>query len=347
MKIMKKNYVIILGLVILAIICFSASYAFFTSINEQHGKLNIVVGDLTYKLESIDLINDKILVPANTIKKIDISLHSLNNINSKYELYYTLDQENSNIRVGYDINTKDSVLGTIDANSSKEISVIVRNESDLSSTISFNVMGGLINDELVLANGNSLNQVVGRYNAYNIGDSVTATDGSKWHVLENSDEISSTVVLLSDFNLNSDGSYNTSCGKDINTIYRCSTMIFDPNDTNIYDVNDSNNIGYFIENTYKPLVTMALVETTNVTLPTAAQIALADGKTFDELSIGIDSSWLLTTNYWTKTDYTSLSYDVWGVFGEENNLSYNYVGHSTHYGARPVITTLKTNLISE
>lgn len=160
MKNLKKRYIFIFMLIGLGFIGLGTSYAFFTNKREEHGKLNIVVGDLTYKLESNDLVNHQIVVGANEVREIVISLTSLNSVDSKYELYYTLDQENSSVKAGYHINTRDAVLGRLNKNSSKTITVVVRNESSKDTTVTFGVMGGLLNNELVLVKGKSLNQVV-------------------------------------------------------------------------------------------------------------------------------------------------------------------------------------------
>lgn len=179
-----------------------------------------------------------------------------------------------------------------------------------------------------------------------IGTAVEAIDGSKWHVLEESNSDSKYVILLSDYNLNSDGTYNTDCGRDINSTYVCSAMDFGTNNT--YNESDTSNIGYFMKNTYKPLVTSSLNGTNSVTLPTAAQIANADGKVFNNEYLSITNSWLLSTNYWTITPHTnaSLEYVVVGDYYSGYNLNAYYTnGSNASYGVRPVITTLKTNLI--
>ena len=156
----KKSYFIIFLLLLLSIGCFSASYAIFMNKSEQHGKLNIVVGNLNYSIESDSLTDNKVTVDKYSIKEIKVRLSSLNDVSSKYELYYNMDSENKNIKVGYSSDTKDAVLGTIDANSSKTITLLVNNLTDTTATITFGVVGGLVNNDLVLTKGNSLNQVV-------------------------------------------------------------------------------------------------------------------------------------------------------------------------------------------
>ena len=163
MKNIKKSYFIIFGLIVLAVICFSTSYAIFSNTKEEHGKLNIVAGNLNYKIESSELDSDSVTVPANTSKEIRIKLTSLNEVSSKYELYYILDKTNDKVSVGYSKDTKDSVLGTVEGSSSKMISIVVRNDSDTSSKVTFKVLGGLLNNNLALKDGNSLNQEVEPY----------------------------------------------------------------------------------------------------------------------------------------------------------------------------------------
>ncbi len=163
MKNIKKSYFIIFGLIVLAVVCFSTSYAIFSNTKEEHGKLNIVAGNLNYKIESSELDSDSVTVPANTSKEIRIKLTSLNEVSSKYELYYILDKTNDKVSVGYSKDTKDSVLGTVEANKSKMITIVVRNDSDTSSKVTFKVLGGLLNNNLALKDGNSLNQEVEPY----------------------------------------------------------------------------------------------------------------------------------------------------------------------------------------
>ena len=159
----KKIYFLVLILVTILVTTFYFSYAIFSNTQEEHGKLNIVAGTLNYKIESSELDNDSITLGANTSKEIKIKLTSLNEVGSKYELYYILDNTNDNVSVGYSKDTKDSVLGTIEGSSSKMISIVVRNDSDTSSKVTFKVLGGLVNNELTLKDGNSLNKVVSIY----------------------------------------------------------------------------------------------------------------------------------------------------------------------------------------
>ena len=152
----KKIYFLVLLLITILVTTFYFSYAIFSNTQEEHGKLNIVAGTLNYKIESSELDSDSITLSANTSKEIKVKVTSLNDISSKYELYYVLDKVNDKVNVGYSSDSKDEAKGIIDANNSKMISVIIRNESDISSTITFKVIGGLVNNDLALKDGSSL-----------------------------------------------------------------------------------------------------------------------------------------------------------------------------------------------
>ena len=146
----KKSYFIIFLLLLLSIGCFSASYAIFMNKSEQHGKLNIVVGNLNYSIESDSLTDNKVTVDKYSIKEIKVRLSSLNDVSSKYELYYTMDSENSNIKVGYSSDTKDAVSGTIDANSSKTITLLVNNLTDTTIIVTHKVKASKIYPNITL-----------------------------------------------------------------------------------------------------------------------------------------------------------------------------------------------------
>lgn len=183
-----------------------------------------------------------------------------------------------------------------------------------------------------------------KYDPLSIGEAVTAKDGSKWHVLEQSNEGNEYVTLLSDYNLKIDRTYNKECGMDINSTYRCGLIPFDSDNTNTYDESDSNNVGYFVKNTYAPKVLAALPGTTKVTIPTAEQIAIADGKTFNQDALSLTNSWLMTTNYWTQNGNSTTTDIAWGVSGEYRKI-YGFLAH-IQSRVRPTITTLKSNLLA-
>ena len=155
---MDKKKMIYIGslLILTAIISIASfSYAIWSNKSEQRGKLNIVAGSLRYELISDDLTNNSITIPANTNKIIEIEIKSLNNIESKYELYY--ESDNENISIGYSEETVDNPTGTMSARSSKKVTVIIKNRTSSPAIITFGTQGGFSDKTLTLAQGNSIN----------------------------------------------------------------------------------------------------------------------------------------------------------------------------------------------
>ena len=155
---MDRKKIIYIGLILILTVMVSItyfSYAFFTHKSEQHGKLNIVAGSLNYKMESLKLDNNnQVVVPSGMTYRFDIKITSLNEINSKYELYYATN--NNDISVNYTSLSIDNPRGTIAANSTKTVSIRVNNESNSDATVTFGVVGGFVNNELAL---NDINHI--------------------------------------------------------------------------------------------------------------------------------------------------------------------------------------------
>ena len=147
MKKFKKYYALIFILIMIIVISISASYAIFSNTKEEHGKLNIVAGTLDYKIENKNLKNDQITVNSNDKITTTLKITSLNTISSKYELYYQIENNIKDVKIGYASNTKDNVKGTIEANETKEIKIIIQNNSNQNVKVTFKVHGGLVNLE--------------------------------------------------------------------------------------------------------------------------------------------------------------------------------------------------------
>ena len=143
----KRYYVLIFILIMIIVISISASYAIFSNTKEEHGKLNIVAGTLDYKIENKYVENDQITVNANDKITTTLKITSLNTISSKYELYYQIENNIKDVKIGYASNTKDNVKGTIKANETKEIKIIIQNNSNQNAKVTFKVHGGLVNLE--------------------------------------------------------------------------------------------------------------------------------------------------------------------------------------------------------
>ena len=127
------------------------SYAYLTRTDEQHGKLNMTVGNLDYKIESDDLNNNSITLGANESKEIELTIRSLNQIDSKYKLYTNSVE---NVSIGYlDETGFDESTGTISATGTVKVKIVLDNESDTSKTITFGVQGGFDYNDVTLKTG--------------------------------------------------------------------------------------------------------------------------------------------------------------------------------------------------
>lgn len=159
---MDRKKVMYIGIILIFTVIISVtyfSYAFFTHTDEQRGKLNVVVGTLDYRIESDDLTNNQITLAAGEKKRINVKITSLNNTASKYELYYTTN--NNDVSLGYD-NSAEQPTGVINSNGAKSIILVVNNPSSSSATITFWVKGGFQNKSLTVSEGNSINKLTAK-----------------------------------------------------------------------------------------------------------------------------------------------------------------------------------------
>ena len=159
----RKKIIYIGSLFILTVIVSITyfSYAFFTSKYEQRGKLNIVTGTLDYKLSSTLLDNTNSITLASGEKaRLNIKIESLNEIASKYELFYTT--TNNEIEIGYNTN-HDLPMGTINKDGTKMVTVIIKNKTASQAKVTFGVEGGFTSNTLVISSGNHLIELQGGY----------------------------------------------------------------------------------------------------------------------------------------------------------------------------------------
>ena len=195
------------------------SYAFFTNKNEQHGKLNIVVGKLNYKINSQDLTNDLLVMAAGEEKEVTITITSLNSFTSEYQLYYESD---GSVEVSLSEDTLANPNGTIAKDESKTINLIIKNLLSTSNTITFGVEGGFVGQELALEHGNAivgeeekLNITVDLYKGmvpvyYKNGDTYVADTNKKWYNYEKREWANAVLVSNTSDYFNEDGSIKDS-----------------------------------------------------------------------------------------------------------------------------------------
>lgn len=129
------------------------SYAFFVISQEKSNVFNIVVGNLVYKLTSNKLDSSMaVTVPANTPLSFEVTIESLNSIDSKFQLYYQSGLP-ARVTVNYVEGTGDTGGRIGITGNQKKVTIVIINNSNTSCTVTFGVQGGFTTKELVLASG--------------------------------------------------------------------------------------------------------------------------------------------------------------------------------------------------
>jgi len=145
----KKSLVLYFSVVVLLVVlCYGlkTTFAFFIA-NEQGTATNIKVAKLTYKLESEALENNALTLKPNEVKKINILLTSDYDIATIYRLQYI-----GNVIVEKSSASIDEVKNLIDAKSTKNIDLVITNNTSDEQTVLFEADGGYVGNEL--ADGN-------------------------------------------------------------------------------------------------------------------------------------------------------------------------------------------------
>ena len=168
---MNRKQLIYIGLILIVTVIVSASYfsyAFFTHRDEQHGKLNIVTGTLDYSIKGVGVSNNRVNLAAKEVKQITLDIKSLNEIDTKYGLYYT--SSNASIKAYYKNNTANLPLGQILKNGNNKIDLVLVNDTDVAGYIDFTITGGFVGNELTkVANTNDIDLGV-------MGEDISYTD---------------------------------------------------------------------------------------------------------------------------------------------------------------------------
>ena len=90
---LEKSYTRLVGILSIFVLFSGLSFALFSFYQESRGSLNITTGLLTYEIKSEEFIDKKIKVEKSTIKELTIEVESLNEIETLYQLYYTVDKD--------------------------------------------------------------------------------------------------------------------------------------------------------------------------------------------------------------------------------------------------------------
>ena len=146
----KYTYFLICLLIIVFIGIFQFTRALFIN-RTKEVVTNIKVGDLRYEFSSVDFNEDttNIVLTANEEKTSTIKITNLNQIDTKYELYYEPNLEGLEIK--YTKNS-DEIAGRIPANETITIILNLNNTTSNEITITFKMNSGYGHNELALKN---------------------------------------------------------------------------------------------------------------------------------------------------------------------------------------------------
>ena len=158
----KKRIITVLTLCTSILFCtiLSVSFSIFTQSNRTKAA-NITVGNLEYTITIDGLNNNVIEATNNAITKKNVILTNINNYDTNYELTYKVYSDDActneielpdNVLVEYSSNTIDSVRGAINVSGTKNIRIIVTNNTSTNYYIKFGVNAGFSYNTLAVTN---------------------------------------------------------------------------------------------------------------------------------------------------------------------------------------------------
>ena len=150
-KDIRKTYIIFVGVLSLILSIGYVSYANFSIRKERSNGISIVTGNLIYHITGEEITNNIVEIGPNEIKEIEVTIESLNSIESTYQMYY---KENQDIEISY-IQSSDfpyqENVGIHPGNDYiKKTIIIIKNNSENSQKVEIGVQGGLVGKELLL-----------------------------------------------------------------------------------------------------------------------------------------------------------------------------------------------------
>ncbi len=148
----NKSFVIVSFIVLLGLIT-TASYATFVFLTSDYRAADIRFANLMYSMKIDDESTRTVTVNANSVTTYDIDLDALNEITSKYLVYYTSSNTLTNVKVEYSNLSTGRGEGNIGPTASRRIRIVVTNDSSSAVTLNFSVKGGYVYNNLSLGSG--------------------------------------------------------------------------------------------------------------------------------------------------------------------------------------------------
>lgn len=134
---------------IVFIVLLGKSYAYLEK-SVDGSYISLEVGKLVHSL------NSDVRLKKGEKKEVNLFVRSNDDVSSKYQVYYTSDDDLTNVLVGYSNDSVDLPSGEIDAKDSKSITIVLENNSSNEVSIEIGVRGGLINnpvEDIILEEG--------------------------------------------------------------------------------------------------------------------------------------------------------------------------------------------------
>ena len=148
----NKSFVIVSFIVLLGLIT-TASYATFVFLTSDYRAADIRFANLMYSMKIDNESTRTVTVNANSVTTYDIDLDALNEITSKYLVYYTSSNTLTNVKVEYSNLSTGRGEGNIGPTASRRIRIVVTNDSSSAVTLNFSVKGGYVYNNLSLGSG--------------------------------------------------------------------------------------------------------------------------------------------------------------------------------------------------
>lgn len=202
----KSIYIYLTLVIVLLCTLMYYTFALFEFSTEKYSALNIKVGELDYKITGNGLVNNSIIIPANSTKYLELSLLSNNNIDTKYVLsYYCNNCEN--LKMYNSVTSSKKVSDVILKNDVNNINLVAENLSDNDYEITFNVDAVYFYNNL-----DTVSNIVDTYSSQNITISI----------LDPNIEQEVIISEIIDTNNNAKIFYNTNVGYSVENL-ECTT----------------------------------------------------------------------------------------------------------------------------
>ena len=148
----NKSFVIVSFIVLLGLIT-TASYATFVYLTSDYRAADIRFANLMYSMKIDNESTTTLTANGNSVTTYEVDLDALNEITSKYLVYYTSSNTLTNVKVEYSNLSTGRGEGKISGTGSRRIRIVVTNDSSSAVTLNFSVKGGYVYNNLDLNSG--------------------------------------------------------------------------------------------------------------------------------------------------------------------------------------------------